>query len=107
MNWHKTHFAFIKYSLLSMLPLKPATPPAVMESSVARISLHTSLHSWAINSSAKDKYSPCFGFYHEVLLVDGALNSSGLIWTLKVPFDGGAFLLKVEILCRCGSVWVV
>jgi hypothetical protein len=107
MNWHKTHFAFINYSLLSMLPLKRSSTPAVMEGSVERISLHNSIHSWAINSSAKDKYSPCFGFDYEVLLVDGTLNSSGLIWTLKVPFHGGAFLLKVEILCRCSSVRIV
>jgi hypothetical protein len=78
-----------------------------MEGSVERISLHNSIHSRAIYSSPKDKHSPRFGFYHEMLLVDGALNSSGLIWTLKVPFNGGAFLLKVEVLCRCGAVRIV
>ena len=81
-----------------MLPLKRSSTPAVMEGSVERISLHNSIHSWAINSSPKNKHSPRFGFDYEVLLVDGTLNSSGLIWTLKVPFDGGAFLLKVEVL---------
>jgi hypothetical protein len=78
-----------------------------MEGSVVRIPLHNSVHSRAVNSSPKDKYSPRLGFDHEMLLVDGALNSSGLIWTLKVPFNGGAFLLKVEVLCRCGAVRIV
>jgi hypothetical protein len=78
-----------------------------MEGSVERISLHNSVHSRPINSSPKDKHSPRFGFDDEVLLVDGTLNSSGLIWTLKVPFDGRALLLKVEVLRGCSPVRIV
>jgi hypothetical protein len=78
-----------------------------MEGSVERISLHNSVHSRAIDSSPKDKHSSRFRFDHEVLLVDGTLNASGLIWALKVPFDGGALLLKVKVLRRCGAVRIV
>jgi hypothetical protein len=42
-----------------------------------------------------------------MLLIDRALNASGLIWALKVSLNGSAFLLEIEILRRCSAVWVI
>jgi hypothetical protein len=42
-----------------------------------------------------------------MLLMDRALNASGLIWALKVSLNGSAFLLEIEILRRCSAVWVI
>jgi hypothetical protein len=42
-----------------------------------------------------------------MLLIDRALNASGLIWALKVSLNDGPFLLEIEILRRCGAVWVI
>ena len=69
--------------------------------------VHDSVHSWTIDSAAEHQDSPGFGSNHEVLLVDRALNSSRLIWPLKVPFDRRAFLLEFEILRRGASVWII
>jgi hypothetical protein len=42
-----------------------------------------------------------------MLLIDRALKASGLIWALKVSLNGSALLLEIEVLRRCGAVWVI
>jgi hypothetical protein len=42
-----------------------------------------------------------------MLLIDRALNASGLIWAFKVPLNTRAFLLEIEVFRRCGAVWVI
>jgi hypothetical protein len=42
-----------------------------------------------------------------MLLIDRALNTSGLIWALKVSLNSRAFLLEIEIFRRCSAVWVI
>src|SRR5579862_1470547 len=78
-----------------------------MEGCGEGIALHDSAHSWAVDSSAEDQYLTGFGAYDEVLFVDGAFESAGLVGTLEVTLDIGAFLLKGEVLRRRRAVRVV
>jgi hypothetical protein len=78
-----------------------------MECSVESASVDNSIHSWSIDPAAKHQHPSCFGSNHEMLLIDRALNASGLIWALKVSLNGSPFLLEIEVLRRCGAVWVI
>jgi hypothetical protein len=92
---------------LSALALKGSAPAPVMECSVEGASVDNSIHSWPIDPSAEHQHPSCFGSNHEMLLIDRALNASGLIRALKVSLNGSAFLLEIEILRRCSAAWVI
>src|SRR5580698_6044517 len=94
-------------SLLSALTLKRSRACTGVERSGKGIALDSSIDAGPIDSSTKDQRLSRFGANHEVLLVDRAFHSSGLVRTLEVPFNGRAFLLEIEIFRRGSSVRIV
>jgi hypothetical protein len=92
---------------LGALALKGSASTPVMECSVESVSVYDSIHSWPIDPSAEHQHPSCFGSNDEMLLIDRALNASGLIWALKVSLNGSTFLLEIEVLRRSGAVWVI
>src|ERR1700742_206945 len=93
--------------LLRALALKRSRPSTIVECSVEGAALNDSTNSRSVDSAAKDQNVAGFGTNDEMLLVDRTFDPSGLIGTLEVPFDSGAFLLEIEVFRRRASVRVV
>src|SRR5579883_2841209 len=90
-----------------MLSLAGSCASAGMEGCGVGAALHDSGDARAIDSTAEDEDVAGFGANDEMLLVDGAFDSSGCVGALEVPFDVGAFLLNLEVFRRGLSVGVV
>ena len=93
--------------LLRTLAFKRSCAAAIVECAVVGAALHNAVHSWPINSSAKHQHLSRLGAHHQVLLVDRAFDSAGLVRALEMALNIGALLLQIKILRRCTPVGVL
>ena len=68
-----------------------------MEGAGKGVSLDYALNAGAVDSASKGEDVAGLGFDYEVLLIDGAFYSAGLIRAFEVAGDYGSFLLKLEV----------
>jgi hypothetical protein len=61
------------------------------------VSLNYALNAGAVDPASKGEDVASFGSDYEVLLIDGAFYSAGLIRAFEVAGDHGSFLLKLEV----------
>src|SRR4249920_2445798 len=78
--------------LLRTLAFKRSCAAAIVECAVVGAALHNAVHSWSINSSAKHQHVSRLGAHHQVLLVDRAFDSAGLVRAFEMAFNIGAIL---------------
>jgi hypothetical protein len=97
----------IEASSLSALTLKGSCTSTIVESSCVCIALYHSVYSLPVDSPTEYKGLTGLGSDDEVLLIDGPLDSSGLVRAFEVPFDRGSSLLEVKILGRGCSIGIV
>lgn len=80
------------------LPLERSRPTSIMESAVERCALNHALNPGSIHSASKGQHVSGLGSNYEVLLIDRALHTAGLIRPFEVTADGRPFLLQVQVL---------
>jgi hypothetical protein len=77
-----------------------------MEGAIERCALNHSLNSRSIDPASKGQHVSGFGSNQEVLFIDGTFYT-GLPGPFEVTCNGRPFLLKVQILRRGRSVWIL
>jgi CubicO group peptidase (beta-lactamase class C family) len=69
-----------------------------MESAVVRCALNHALNPGPIHPASKGQHVSGLGSNHEVLFIDRAFHTAGLIRPFEVTGDGRPFLLQVKVL---------
>jgi hypothetical protein len=80
------------------LPLERSRATSTMEGAVERCALNHALNPGSVHPPSKCQHVSGLGSNHEMLFIDRAFHTAGLIRPFEVAGDGRPFLLQVQVL---------
>jgi hypothetical protein len=106
-TYHTRSLRFHRSDLLRALSLKRSGASAIVKGSIEGLALDNAAHSWAVDSSTKDEHVIRLRPNDEMLHVNGAFYSTGLVRPFEMPLDRRTLLRQIKIFRRRASVGVV
>lgn len=80
------------------LSLERSRATSIVEGAVERCALNHALNPGSIHPASKSQHVSGLGSNHEVLFINRAFHTAGLIRPFEVAGDGRPFLLQVQVL---------
>ncbi len=79
------------------MPLERAIAAAIVKVAVVGVALDDAVNIRTVDSTAKHEDIAGLGTHDEMMFVDGAFHTAGLVGAFEMALDGGAILLQVQI----------
>jgi hypothetical protein len=100
------HFTAVCPSIRS-LSLERSGATTIVEGAIEDIALNDAIDAGSIDPASKRQHVPGLRSNHEVLFIDRALHTAGLIRSFKMTRDHRPLLLKFQVLRGGGSVRIL